>query len=84
MSNDTLMSEIQRTLGRLESSIDALTAEVRLANATHAQDIKKLEERVEALERWRMWIVGGALGIAGTIGTLGIFVFRLLSLFKQP
>lgn len=58
MSHDTEL-EIQRALGRIEGKL---------------VEISTLPERVNSLERWRSWILGGMALISFGVILLGIYI----------
>lgn len=69
MSGYFMSEEIQRTLGRIEASIESLKDLVKTGNDDH----DKLEHRVGKVEARQHWYSG----VAATIGALaGIFLGR--------
>ena len=62
-----MSDEIQRSLGRIESSIESLKEMVRVGNDDH----DKLERRVSKVEARQHWYSG----VAATLGAfVGLFI----------
>jgi hypothetical protein len=66
------MLEVQRSLGRVESKVDAV-----LDNQVKTQvDLDALTTRTSALERFRWQIVGGGIASATIVSALWNFIAR--------
>jgi hypothetical protein len=62
------LSEIQRSLGKIEGALPAFTARVERIE----EDVDGLGKRLRSVEHWR-WYLGGAIALGGA--TLTGFVF---------
>ncbi len=69
MSEAAQLSEIQRSLGRIEGAIPEFTTRVEAIE----KDAGELGKRVHSLEKWR-WYAGGVIALGGVL--LSAFVFR--------
>lgn len=69
-------SEIQRSLGRLEAKVDALTDLTRSQSRTNAEALN----RVAALERGQTWAIGAFAGGSLVVSILAAVVWRAVGL----
>lgn len=84
MAQQTESSEsgIERTLGRLEAALDGLTREVRTANDMNTGTITKVANRVDKLERWRVYLIAYASGVLATVVIIAGLFWRVVGLLK--
>jgi hypothetical protein len=78
MSGDTEL-ELQRSVGRVESKLDALIHEVRTSNARHTSVGAALSKRIGKIEKWQIRLIAGGTTLAGAVGIL----FKLFTLHSR-
>jgi hypothetical protein len=79
---DATNSELQRSLGRLEAAVEALTREVRESNTLHSAHDANMDSRVAKLERWNMYVVAFGAGIGGTVLAICSVLWRVIPLMR--
>jgi preprotein translocase subunit SecY len=69
MSNETEL-ELQRSVGRMETKLDALIHEVRTSNARHISVGAALSKRIGKLEKWQNRLIAGGTALMAAVGLL--------------
>lgn len=64
------MNELQRSMGRVEGSLDALTSELKEQRHATQQQLDSHDARLTHIERWKSRTKGYVLGGAAVIGIL--------------
>lgn len=60
-------------LDKLDEKIDELAESDKTQHEVMSSTMQSIKERVDALEKWRYMIVGGAIMFGYMVGNMGIF-----------
>jgi len=74
--DDEPQLELQRSVGRVESKLDALIHEVRTSNARHISVGAALSKRIGKVEKWQTRIIAAG----STVTVIAGLLFKYLTL----
>jgi hypothetical protein len=58
---------------KIENSIDTLAEADKAQHAVMSRSLDSIKERVDAMEKWRYAVVGGAIAVGYLVGHLDLF-----------